>query len=119
MNFEQKSLIESVASGKSRERAVLGWCRAWTGAALDEIEIWAKTKGILIIAEAREITLKSGLEHTFIRVMIEDLPPMLFDGTGVENFLPYFGLEEEAPMHLRNSKVDTWIMLDRDCYKGL
>jgi hypothetical protein len=38
---------------------------------------------------------------------------MILDGTGVEGFPPYFGLEEGAPEHLRNSKVDNWIMNDR------
>lgn len=110
---KQSDLIARLVQGKPSEFMVRGMCRVWTGAALDEIGAWAEENGVRVVAEAREVRLWSGIEHTFVRVEVAEWEPILFDGTGVEGFPPFFGLEKAAPEHLRNSRVDTWIMKDR------
>ncbi len=110
----RQELIDSVLESEAKGVAVPGLCRVWTGLVLDEIERWGEVNGICIIAEAREVAMKSGLDHTFVRWWLAgDSERTLMDGTGIEGFPPYFGPESEAPAHLRNSRIDTWIMLDR------
>lgn len=118
--FREKyeELTERLRIGIARENAARGWCRVWTSLALDEIEGWAITAGVNVVAEAREIRMPSGLEHTFVQLSINSGPWYVFDGVGVESQPSYFGPESEVPTHLRNSRIDTWIMLDRQ-HKGV
>jgi hypothetical protein len=83
-----------------KELARPGLCRQWTKAALDFFE---KIR-LNISAEAREVEIEPSLQHTFIRIRGERA--YLCDGTGVLDFPPFFGFEDEAPEHLLNSHPD-------------
>lgn len=110
--MNEPELIDKLRNGKTKEVARVGFCRVWTGLALDEIEKWSTTNKVEVIAEAREVNISHGLDHTFVRLEIGGKTYFL-DGTGVEKFPPYFGLASTAPSHLLNSHIDTWIMSDR------
>jgi hypothetical protein len=80
----------------------LGFCREWTKAVI----LFVRKKFPTIKAEAREVDISPGLQHTFARLIEEGEEPIICDGVGTVNHPPYFGLESEAPAHLQNSKSD-------------
>ena len=55
--------------------------------------------------EAREVSMGVGMEHTFVRIKIGE-EVYLWDGVGYGRWKPFFGLEEEAPEHLKGSQPD-------------
>lgn len=98
-------LVESFSRDpvlKSREK--LGLCRIWTDRVLDLAkELKLGEQGL--IAEAREAQIEPGLFHTFIQLRIGD-ESYLWDGVGTAKYAPYFGSEDQAPVHLRNHTLD-------------
>ncbi|MFZ5366325.1 MAG: hypothetical protein ACOZBZ_03435 [Patescibacteria group bacterium] len=101
------SLPEYLSQNKSVSEACRkGFCRVWTSITINEIERLISEQNLPIKCEAREAEISPGLTHTFIRIIIRDEKNLLYDGVGVENYPPYFGSEETAPPHLRNSKPD-------------
>lgn len=79
------------------------FCRLWTIFALDLIrQIEPELK-----VEAVEVDIDPLLQHTFVK--IDGVRPFLCDGTGTLRHKPYFGFEDEAPEHLRNSRPDKMI----------
>lgn len=85
---------------------VPGDCRPWTGRAIRQIREYAKETGQQIKTEAREVEIGPDFTHTFVRATPENGELFLLDGTGVGEHKPYFGPENEAPDHLRNSSPD-------------
>jgi hypothetical protein len=81
-----------------------GFCRSWTREAIRAIRNFPD-----VGVEAREVDIGPCLQHTFLRVTLPGVRPLLLDGTGVGNKEPYFGYEDEAPKHLQNSHPDTMI----------
>lgn len=87
--------------------ATMGQCRRWTSAALKVIKEISSGSGEPIIAEARVVEMESRSAHTFVRIKIEtDGTAFIYDGTGVINCSPFFGREDDAPEHLKNSAWD-------------
>ena len=100
-------IAERLTNGDVKESARIGLCRDWSRRAMDAIEEFAEDQGIKVIRlEAREVEIESNLDHTFILVELEDDKPFILDGTGLAQHAPYFGYEDEAPQHLRNSHLD-------------
>ena len=95
--------LQLQADDKLSEAARLGFCRVWTGRAMEKVE--EMLNGIVEI-EAREVEVGIGLTHTFIRAVCNGEEAFLFDGTGVSSYPPYFGLESRAPKHLLGSHPD-------------
>ena len=91
------------------KRVKPGLCRIWTNRVLDLID-QLNEEGV--VAEAREVQLEPGLYHTFVRINFGQ-ESYLWDGVGAGGYEPYFGPEDQAPEHLRNSNLD-WISRIRD-----
>ena len=101
--------IEKVIEGFSedivlKQRSKLGSCRIWTGRVLDLAE-GLDTDEQGLTAEAREVQIEPGLRHTFVKITFGE-KSYLWDGVGVGRHGPYFGLEDQAPEHLKNSHLD-------------
>ena len=90
-----------------RESARPGLCRMWSGQSLQFLRGGDSAFGEYEV-EAREVTLPDGVSHTFLRISI-DGKGYIMDGTGVDGFPAYFGLEEHAPKHLLDSQPDVMI----------
>jgi len=86
-----------------KERNKIGWCRLWTEGVLDLVEQYDGIEEIQ--AEAREVHLEVGLNHTFVRLECGG-EFFLWDGVGTARHEPYFGLEKRAPEYLQNSHED-------------
>lgn len=84
-----------------------GYCRIWSGRARESIQQFAREHEHNWTVQVREVDVEPCLSHTFIR-LIADGKAYLLDGTGVWNYPEYYGLESEAPEHLRNSHQD-WL----------
>lgn len=87
----------------------VGNCRVWTDRVLDLVD-QLNEQGL--IAEAREVQLEPGFYHTFVRLSFGE-ESFLWDGIGAGGYGSYFGPEDQAPDHLRNSDLD-WISRIRD-----
>lgn len=84
-----------------------GLCRVWTREAIGIIKELKSINHWEIEIEAREVEIEPGLDHTFLRIIVQGFPAFILDGTGAGFYDPYFGPETEAS-HLQNSKID-WI----------
>lgn len=84
-----------------------GLCRVWSGNARDVVKQFSSENELTWKVEVREVDIEPCLSHTFLR-LIADGKAYLLDGTGVGIYPEYYGLESEAPKHLRNSHRD-WI----------
>jgi|SRR5581483_269676 len=91
---------------KIHKETFVGNCRVWSKDVILAIRRFNDQCGVNILAEARESEVEPCLFHTFVRLSIGSEKPYLWDGTGTGKSQPYFGPEEEAPEHLRNSKPD-------------
>ncbi len=91
---------------KVKENSFIGNCRIWSRQVLLLIHELNKQNGYKIKAEAREIKLDEFSYHTFIRIRLDEEDFYLYDGIGTTKHCPYFGPEDDAPEHLRNSKPD-------------
>jgi hypothetical protein len=87
---------------KTKPVSRLGYCRVWTKEAILAITRQFPDAEI----EAREVDISPNLQHTFLRVVMPNVKPLILDGTGVGKEKPYFGYEEKAPLHLQNSHPD-------------
>ena len=97
------SIADMLISCKEvKSQAKKGHCRTWTAKATEYIAANFPEAQV----EAREVHISSGMDHTFLRVIVPEERPYIFDGTGVEKFGPYFGYEDNAPPHLRSSHPD-------------
>ncbi|MEM3112567.1 MAG: hypothetical protein QXY90_05960 [Candidatus Anstonellales archaeon] len=94
LSFSEDSVLE--------RRTRPGNCRLWTDKVLDLVE-QLKEQGLT--AEAREVKIEPGLYHTFVRLNYGE-ESYLWDGIGAGGYKPYFGPEDQAPDHLRNSNLD-------------
>jgi hypothetical protein len=79
-----------------------GLCRDWAREAILILHKHFPNADI----EAREVDITPDFQHTFLRVILPNHKPFLLDGTGVGKKDPYFGSEEKAPEHLKNSHPD-------------
>jgi len=95
-NFSKDPVLE--------KRNKPGLCRVWTDRVLDLVEGMEEDKQELS-AEAREVQVEPGLFHTFIILRMGN-KSYLWDGIGTGKHVPYFGPEEQAPEHLKNSRSD-------------
>ena len=87
-----------------KQRNKLGLCRIWTGRVLDLVK-GLDINELELTAEAREVQVEPGLHHTFVRITLGE-KSYLWDGIGTGKYGPYFGLEDQAPEHLKNSHLD-------------
>lgn len=86
------------------DKTRVGLCRLWSEEVLRIVD-FLQCKGYQISGEAREVELDPGLYHTFLRInTINEV--YLWDGAGSGKHRPYFGLESEAPEHLKDSSLD-------------
>lgn len=98
--IKAKNQVEMDLNFQSLSR--VGFCREWTRAVI----LFIKQKFPFIIAEAREVSISPNLQHTFIKLSEDDKVSYLYDGVGTLKHKPYFGLESQAPEHLKNSRPD-------------
>lgn len=97
------SIVEDIDNLKNlQEINRIGQCRIWSKAIMGMVKL--NYPGAIV--EAREVNLEPGLQHTFLRIIIDDQRPFIMDGVGTAKFPPFFGFEDEAPTHLQNSKSD-------------
>jgi len=88
-----------------------GMGRLWTKMATDLVARELSVGGIIRL-EARETQIEPDLAHTFLKVSDAVHLAYLCDGAGLIKRPPYFGPEEDAPEHLRNSRPD-WQEYDK------
>lgn len=95
-----------VSDPQISEFAKPGFCRAWSALGIKRI----LSEGVSddLQPHVREVEIYSTLSHSFLRVTINGVN-FLLDGTGVNFHPPFFGPEDEAPDHLRNSTPDVHI----------
>ena len=97
---------EIIEDPKVQAVSKLGNCRNWTRETILALRRISTINNLNLSVEARETDIEPSLSHTFVRFFIDEEPVYIFDGTGVGFFDPYFGPENEAPEHLRNSRYD-------------
>ena len=105
-NQYQSLLDESSADSILKKMSVPGLCRKWSGRFAVIIKDLAKEQNLDLEVECREVDVTYGLSHTFVRIRINGEKSYLCDGVGVGGHEPYFGSENEAPSHLRDSRID-------------
>ncbi len=86
--------------------AQIGFCRIWTREACRLARVRFDLRQWEIIP--LEVCNIGGVDHTFLGVrhqqQVHDY--YLYDGTGVGKYDPYFGPEQSAPRHLKDSHLD-------------
>ncbi len=110
--YDKTRIIEElVQNPELAQLSKRGHCRSWTKASIYAL------KAIFpqISVEAREVEIIEELRHTFLKIHLNDHQTLLCDGVGVGKYPPYFGFEEDAPEHLRNSKPD---VINQDLFLG-
>jgi len=87
-----------------------GWSKLFVGKWLLEFD---KTGGCAgVTACPVQIDVSHGIGHSFLRLQV-DGEVWLYDHIGFDNFAPYLGLEIDAPFHLQNYRLDTFMENDR------
>lgn len=84
-----------------------GFCRFWVREAIELLT----SKFPKIKIEVKEVEICEEHWHSFLRLSLENMEPIICDGTGVNKNGPYFGLEKDAPDHLRNWHRDGFILI--------
>lgn len=88
-----------------------GWCRKWTGLALDLLE---EMEGVFDLVEAVEVEIGPRYWHSFALAKTKEGEVYFFDGVGYHNNAPYFGKAVDAPDYLKPYRRDSLLMSKRD-----
>ena len=101
--YNPNNIFEELKSNEKLSKlSTHGYCRSWAQEAL----ILIRDKFPKLKAEAREIEVEEEFCHTFLKVIVDERTSLILDGVGFGNKSPFFGYEDEAPVHLRNSRLD-------------
>ena len=106
---KMKGLLEESVEVKRWSQP--GCCRLWTDRAISILNDSLKdVRGVIPV----EVNVGPWLRHSFVRLEDENGVVYLFDGVGVGKHDPFFGMESEAPEHLREYKPDLLILTARN-----
>jgi hypothetical protein len=97
------SILEDINGLRNlQEINKIGQCRVCSKAIMEMV----KLNFPQVLVEAREVNLEPDLQHTFLRITIDNKKPFLIDEVGSAKYPPYAGYESEAPEQLQNSRAD-------------
>lgn len=83
-----------------------GWCREWCLRMANLVDELTQEDMVL---EIREVEVEPELWHSFLKILISE-ESWFYDGVGVGNHESYLGTENQAPDHLKNSRIDALLM---------
>ena len=85
-----------------------GYCRAWAANAKRVVMQEVVLLGGISV-EAREVDIDPWTTHSFLKITINN-NAYLMDGSGIDQERSgFYGLEEEAPQYLKDSRPDIMI----------
>lgn len=94
-----------------QREAVLGNCRNWTRCAFVETYRWNHQYKLLLTVEAREKEVERWVNHTFLRVTLDNLS-YIYDGSGTAKLNSWWGEERGSWYENSNFDISNYYLLD-------